>query len=201
MKIQCDYSTVIVRTGGITNLKKMSKGENMKNVSILLIAFAFIMGCSGNYGSLKSQPEEDSKVTQQELIDNWTNYSVYFTRYGYAREAYGDPFRATLIVFDPKNDDREILVGKYWGTVKNQETWTEIVKANTTTDGDNRSRGAFYDWPSGVEEIWGPDNEFYAFIIYQTSTVDSIYLELADEKTIRVSWYRRRGRGNPVLVK
>jgi len=50
-------------------------------------------------------------------------------------------------------------------------------------------------------EIWGPDNEFYAFIIYQTSTVDSIYLELADEKTIRISWYRLRGRGNSVLEK
>jgi hypothetical protein len=79
--------------------------------------------------------------------------------------------------------------------------WTEILKANTTSDGDYRSKGAFYDWPSGVEEIWGPDNEFYAFIIYQTSIVDSIHLELADQKTIRVSWYRKMGRQNPALVK
>ena len=69
------------------------------------------------------------------------------------------------------------------------------------SDGNDRSMGALYDWPTGVEEIWGPDNDFYAFIIYQTSTVDSIYLELADEKTIRISWYRRRGRGNDVFVK
>ena len=106
-----------------------------------------------------------------------------------------------LIVFDPKNDDRKILVGSNWSKVKDQEMWTEILKANTTSDEDNKSMGAFYDWPSGVEEIWGLDNEFYAFIIYQTSTVESIYLELADEKTIRISWYRKRGRGTPVFVK
>ena len=29
------------------------------------------MGCSGNSGKLKTQSENDSKITQQELIDNW----------------------------------------------------------------------------------------------------------------------------------
>jgi len=169
------------------------KMKILKYVSSMFIAFVFILGCSGTSGTLKTQSESDSKVTQQELIDNWSDYNIW-VNYNRAPEL-------NIIVFDPKNDDRKILVGSNWSKVKDQEMWTEILKANTTSDGDNRSMGAFYDWPSGVEEIWGPDNEFYAFIIYQTSTVDSIYLELADEKTIRISWYRRRGRGNPVLVR
>ncbi len=160
-------------------------------LSILMILF--VMGCSRNYGTLKTQSESDSKVTQQELIDNWSSYNIWVS---YNRAPY-----LNLIVFDPKNDDREILVGSTWSKVKDQEMWTEILKANTTSEVDYRSMGAFYDWPSGVEEIWGPDNEFYAFIIYQTSIVDSIYSELADEKTIRISWYRSRGRGNPVFVR
>ena len=167
--------------------------KTLKVLSLMFIVSVFIMGCSGNYAKLKTQSKSDSKVTQQELIDNWSDYNIWVN---YIRAPY-----INIIVFDPKNDDREILVGSNWSKVKDQEMWTEILKANTTNDGDNRSMRAFYDWPSGVEEIWGPDNEFYAFVIYQTRTVDSIYLELADEKTIRISWYRYRGRGNPVLVR
>ena len=167
--------------------------KTIKYLSLTLMAFVSIMGCSRNYGTLITQSESDSKVTQQELIDNWSSYNIWVS---YNRAPY-----LNLIVFDPKNDDREILVGSTWSKVKDQEMWTEILKANTTSDGDYRSMGAFYDWPSGVEEIWGPDNEFYAFIIYQTSIVASIYLELADEKTIRISWFRIMSRQNPVLVK
>ena len=167
--------------------------KTIKCVSLMLITFVSIIGCSENYAKLKTQSKSDSKVTQQELIDNWSDYNIWVN--------YNRAPVLKLIVFDPKNDDREILVGSNWSKVKDKKMWMEILKANTTSDGDHRSRGAFYDWPSGVEEIWGPDNEFYAFILYQTSIVDSIYLELADEKTIRISWYRRRGRGNPVLVR
>ena len=167
--------------------------KTMKYASLLLIALVSIIGCSAKYGNLKTQSEIDSKVTQQELIDNWSSYNIWVS---YKRAPY-----LNLIVFDPKNDDREILVGSTWSKVKDKEMWTEILKANTTSDRDYRSKGAFYDWPSGVKEIWGPDNEFYAFIIYQTSIVESINLELADEKTMRISWYRLRGRGSPVLVK
>ncbi len=167
--------------------------DTKTSAGIAILIFVFIMGCSAKYGNLKSQSETDSKATQQELVDNWSSYNIWVS---YNRAPY-----LNLIVFDPKNDDREILVGSTWSKVKDQEMWAEILKANTTSDGDYRAKGTYYDWPSGVEEIWGPDNEFYAFIIYQTSTVASIHLELADEKTIRLSWYRRRGRGNPILVK
>ncbi len=167
---------------------------NSKRFAVMLIlTFIFFMGCSGNYAKIKTESKTDSKATQQELIDNFSDYNIW-VNYSRAPEL-------NIIVFDPKNDDREILVGSNWSKVKDQEMWTEILKANFTSDGDSRQMNAYYDWPSGVEELWGPDNEFYGFIIYQTSTVDSIYLELADEKTIRVSWYRRRGRGNPVFVR
>ena len=167
---------------------------NSKRFAVMLIlTFIFFMGCSGNYAKIKTESKTDSKATQQELIDNFSDYNIW-VNYSRAPEL-------NIIVFDPKNDDREILVGSNWSKVKDQEMWTEILKANFTSDGDSRQMKAYYDWPSGVEEIWGPDNEFYAFIIYQTSTVDSIYSELADEKTIRISWYRSRGRGNPVFVR
>ena len=76
-------------------------------VSLMLIVFLFIIGCSGNYANIKNQSEDESKVTQKKLIDNWSDYDIWF--------------RYTVIAFDPKNDDKKILVGSNWGTVKDQE--------------------------------------------------------------------------------
>jgi len=61
------------------------KMKTLKYVSLMFIAFVFILGCSGNYGKLKPQSESDSKVTQRELIDNWSDYNIwpgYFKWFG-----------------------------------------------------------------------------------------------------------------------
>ena len=89
----------------------------MKILRLAVIAsliIGFMMGCSGKAGKLKTQPESESKVTQQKLMNNWPDYQIWF--------------KSAVIVFDPKDDDKTILVGSYWGTVKNQETWEQIVK-------------------------------------------------------------------------
>jgi hypothetical protein len=54
------------------------------------------------------------------------------------------PFEASAIVFDPKNDDRKILVKRNWDTVKDQNALTEIVKANTARSGDFDIRAMGY---------------------------------------------------------
>ena len=40
--------------------------KTLKYVSLMFIAFAFIMGCSGNYGKLKTQSEKETKPTKRE---------------------------------------------------------------------------------------------------------------------------------------
>ena len=157
---------------------------------IVILIVIFIMGCSGNYGKVKPQSGSDSKVTQRELIDNWSDYDIWLS-YSNAPELY-------VIVFDPKNDDRKILVKGKWGTVKDQEMWTEIVKANTTSDGDFSMVVAGYgSSTTGVQEIWGPDNQLYGFIIYQQSAVAWVNVKLVDENTIRLSWQRPVVTGSP----
>jgi hypothetical protein len=151
---------------------------------ILILIFTFIMGCSANYGNLKTQSEGDSKVTQQELINNWSDYHI--------------SYRTAAIVFDPKNDDRKILLGGkkgwHWATIKDQETWTEFAKTNITSDGDirpvwadNPMTGVKIDYPmTGVREIWGPDDQLYGFII--TQQMDKVSTILVDENSLRL-WY------------
>ena len=158
--------------------------DTQRLAGIAILILIFIMGCSGNHGNLKTQSEGDSKVTQQELIDNWSDYHIRY--------------RAFAIVFDPKNDDRKILVGSSWGKVKDQEIWTEIVKTKTTSDGDFSLVFADYDYrTTGVQEIWGSDNQLYGFIIYQQTMVDSVDVKLVDENTMQLSWQRGLRTGTP----
>ena len=84
-------------------------------------------------------------------------------------------------------------MGGIWGTVKDQETWTEIVRENISNDGDFDPVGADYAM-TGVREIWGPDKQFYGFIIHQQQ--DLVNVALIDNHTLRL-WYDRARIGAP----
>ena len=43
---------------------------------------------------------------------------------------------------------------------------------------------------TGVQEIWGPDNQLYGFIVYQEWTMEVNRVELVDDNTLRL-WYKR----------
>ena len=129
----------------------------------------------GNYKHYRKAIQRS--ITQKELIDNWADYHIWY--------------RSVAIVFDPKNDDRKILLGGkkgwWWHTVKDQETWTEFVESNITRQGNFRPVGAEYSM-TGVREIWGPDNQLYGYIIHQE--MDRVNTNLVDENTLRL-WYDR----------
>ena len=147
--------------------------KTIKYICIMLAAFVSIMGCSGKGGKIKTQSESESKVTQQELIDNWSDYHI--------------SIRGAAIVFDPKNDDRKILVSSHWGTVKDQESWTEIVKANTTSDGKVSPVWANYSM-TGVREVWSPDNQLYGYVMHQQP--DLVSTKVVDQNTMRLYYHR-----------
>ena len=154
---------------------------NIKRLAgILILLFAVMMGCSGNYGKVETQSEVDSKVTKQELIDNWSDYNIWLSYYHQSRLA--------IIAFDPKNDGRKILVGSNWSKVKDQEMWTKIVKATTTSDGELNIALVNYDSTTRVQEIWGLDNQPYGFVIPQTFLVDWVNVKQVEENTIQLSW-------------
>ena len=120
------------------------------------------MGCTGSYR--KKLQTIDSKVTHQELIDSWLDYNISYHERSY--------FGITVIVFDPKNDDKKILVGSHWKTVIDQKTWTEFANANTTSDGNFKlPRGKITPTQTsettGVLELWGLNNQQYGFFIRQ----------------------------------
>jgi len=143
----------------------------LKYVSLMFIAFVFIMGCSGNSGKLKTQPESVSKVAQQELIDNPSGYNI---RYDWR-----------IVVFDPKTDDKKILVDNYWSRVNDHETRAQIVNGNTSGkyDDDIIQVWAFYS-NSGIREIGFPNDQLYGYVLYRQRELVSA--KVVDEYTMRL---------------
>ena len=142
-----------------------------KLAGILILLFIFIMGCSGKAGNIKTQSENESKVTQQDLIDNSSGYDIKYYR--------------TVVVFDANNDEVKILVPNYWSTVKNQETWTQIVNGNIAGPFNNDIRRIWDSYSnSGVREMWSPDNQFYGYVLH--GRLELVSVKIVDENTVRL---------------
>ena len=139
---------------------------NIKQIAgIGILIFAFVMGCSGNYANIRNLSESESKAIQQELIDNWSNYQI--------------SYNAVVIVFDPKNDDKKITVNNYWSTVKDQETWTQLV------NGSNKLPNG------GINLVWGEPNreicvhnQFYGYVSHRERELVSA--QIIDENTLQL---------------
>ena len=133
--------------------------------AILIPILIFLMGCSGGNANIKNLSESESKAIQQELLDNWSDYNISYD--------------VRIIVFDPKNDDKKILVNSHWQTVKDQETWTQIVNGTIIVS---------TQW--GTEDVWGVDpireiwvhNQFYGYVSHKQSAV--VAAKIVDENTV-----------------
>ena len=146
----------------------------MKILRLAVLAsliFGFTLGCSENHGKLKTQSESESKVTRQELIDNSSDYDIKYYR--------------TVVVFDSNNDDKKILVPNNWSTVKDQETWAQIVKGNAHGPFNSDIRRVWDSYSnSGVREIRLPDNQFYGYVLHGRRELVSV--KIVDENTVRL---------------
>ena len=147
-----------------------------RSTCIIILLFVILTGCSGDYARIKTLSASESKVTQQELIDNWSDYTIWL--------------RSTVVVFDPKSDDRKILVGSHWETVTDQATWEGIVNANTTAKGNITPVWANYAM-TRVREIRSPDTQFlFGYIIHQQG--DLVSARVVDKNTVQLFYNRAR---------
>ena len=168
--------------------------EQIKYVSLMLILVFLATGCAGNYGIFKRKTGSDVKATKEQLIQNWSDYDILLNY----RTGHNLP-RLIALIFDAKNNDKKILIQESRRSVKvkDQEMWAAIVKEHTTSDGEFVLRWGPRQDPrqTGVQEIWGPDNQLYGYIIYQQDAVSLQRVEQIDENTIRISWSPPRGEG------
>jgi len=111
----------------------------------LLLIFLFTE-CSdlSMYGRLRGVSQKDISITS--LVDNFNSFYVYFS--GPNRES------AAAVIFDPKDDQREIVVEKGWEKVEDKRSLKEII----------HWMRADILFPPRLNAIIGPDNQVYGYI-------------------------------------
>jgi len=159
--------------------------QRLAGLTILILIL--FLGCAGDYANLRNLSESESKAIQQELIDNWSDYDIWL---GYG--GVYNPSRIVFIIFLSKNDNMELMLEGPGNQVKvkDQDMWTEVLKENTTSDGElTLVRRVGGHSSTRVQEIWGPDSQLYGFIVYQEWTTEVDRVELVDDNTLRL-WYK-----------
>jgi len=142
--------------------------ERIKNMSIkcacltsLLIPI-FFLACAGTrpkFESFKINSETEQKVIIQTLKDDMADYNIYQCRY--------------LSVFDPKHDDKTIIIPDIQCRPFVQQTKDDFVQ--------------IYE-AMGIRTIAGPDGQVFGYLTwdYQQTVVRA---ELVDTKTMRITQY------------
>jgi hypothetical protein len=138
------------------------------SVIILFLAVLLMSGCTWlrGYGKVRLSSEYGDDMTIQKLQANWTDYYVY-----YAGMSTSNP---AGIMFDPKNDGRE-LVGDRWTMVKDGETVTEIISWIKT----------YTQFYPRLHVLFGPDNQLYGYIFYAWG-YDYVVAKVIDDRKLYV---------------
>ena len=141
--------------------------NTIKYVYLVLIAFVFIIGCSGNTGNngkIRKQTGTGDRITLAELRDNWNDYDIY---YGMRSNRWAD-----AIMFDPKNNSTR-LTGDSWIKIDDQETLDTKIK----------ELQMLYRY-ARVHLVEGSDNQVFGYMYY------SFYLrapvEIVNEQTLYI---------------
>ena len=137
----------------------------IKCISLSLLVFLFAIGCAETNANIRNLSESESKAIQQELLDNWSDYDI--------------SYNTVVIVFDPKEDDNKILVPGFWSTVKDQDTWTQLV--NSTNKLPNGQINLV--WGEPIREIW-VHNQFYGYVSHRQRELVSA--QIVDENTVQL---------------
>ena len=137
----------------------------IKFAGIYVLIILFIAGCAGNYAHLKNLSDSESKAIRQALLDNWSDYDI----------SYND----VVIVSDPKNDDKKILIPNYWAAVEGQKSMTQLV------NGTNKLPNGTINlvWGEPVREIW-VNNQFFGYVGHRERELVSA--QIIDNNTVRL---------------
>jgi len=129
---------------------------------IMAVTIAFIMGCSGTLGKIKTKSGEDRTATIQAIKDNLDDYDIHHC--------------PLVTALDPNNDDKTVeIIDKSCGSVDRK------------TASDFAEEFPMKNFPKkGLKEILGPDDQFYGYLIIWNNKFVSAGARLAEDKTMRV---------------
>lgn len=141
----------------------MKKGVVFVSMIVLFLAAA---GC-GSYGKLRLQSGPGETMTTQQLKEGWMKYHILATGV--------EPNVPSAIMFDRKDDGREIF-GERWWELKEYRAVAEtigLIEAQTPV-------GPYYP---RLWKILGPDEYLYG---YMFTAWDHAVMTIGEDKTMRV---------------
>ena len=152
----------------------MGKREKIFLCVIVAVFPAFLFGCveSGNYGRLGMA---GSSMTIEQLQTHWKDYTVSF--------AGVNVKLANAILFDPKNDGREITLQQYWVPVNSAEELSELM----------RWIHVFKSQPPSLYEVKGPGGQVFGYLYMLPSAPE---IKVIDDKTLWIGDLSLRNNGN-----
>jgi hypothetical protein len=146
----------------------MRKGLIIMKKGILIIPLIFLFlvvaGCA-SYGKLRLQSGPGENMTIQQLKENWQNYHILATGV--------EPGVPSAIVFDRKDDGREIT-GERWWELKDYKLVSETIGWIET----QISPGPYYP---RLWKILGPDDHLYG---YMFTAWDHAVMSVGEDKTL-----------------
>ena len=140
-----------------------------KYIGLAVIAMILIFPMSGfawfnNYGKIRLQPWRGEKMTVEKLKERWQDYRVYY--------AGLDIDKPGAIMFDPKNDERELVLHKWWDPVKDRDELEEIIQWADTS---------YSHYYPAVWRILGPDDQFYGYLF---TAHHHVLIRVVNDKTM-----------------
>jgi len=119
------------------------------HVNVIIIILAIIIaGCSG-YGKLVIKSKNEAEGTIEKLIKNSDNYDIH--HFGNGKKFVSG------IIFNPKKDNKKLMLGDMWVEINEQTTISDIVKRMKGSDDLRGFNPTLY-------EIVGPDGVFYGYL-------------------------------------
>jgi hypothetical protein len=142
---------------------------DMKKSIVLVSMTALILTVAGcaSYGALRLQSGPGETVTLQQLKEGWEKYNILATGV--------EPNVPSAIVFDRKEDGREII-GERWWPVKDYQSVSETV-------GWIEVQSLVGPYYPRLWKILGPDGHLYG---YMFTAWDHAVMPIGDDKTMRV---------------
>jgi hypothetical protein len=143
----------------------------IKTVLIWLISIAWLFGCAGQ-ATLKRVEVQDSNMSQEDIVQNWTNYHVFFI------EVYGGSGN-TALLFDPRDDDKKLIANR-WSPVEDEAALSSILQMM-----ERRNYNHFF-------EILGRDSQVFGYLLAARAHIAA---RQKDDNTMEVYPFRQQNAG------
>ena len=141
----------------------------MKKGFVLLLLISLLVmvtGCA-SYGRLRLQSRPGETMTTQQLKEGWEKYHILATGV--------EPAIPSAIIFDRKDDGREII-GERWWELKDYKSVSETIDWIV-------AHGSVAEYYPRLWKMLGPDDHLYG---YMFTAWDHATMTIGDDKTMWV---------------